>query len=151
MAQILNKKDLGLWAGGTKTLLSSCCSSACCMLAKSILFAQQMKRSEKQWTNFNLRWNDTRDWIYDWRFSNLKWCKKMKNNKFLKKQKENLSGSAQLSLCLCLHLPYVDMNCKSETLGKKLIFSMWLGIHKIIYIIWSIYRGVFWHTWACPH
>ena len=77
--------------------------------------------------------------------------KKMKNNKFLKKQKENLSGSAQLSFCLCLHLPYVDMNCKSETLGKKLIFSMWLGIHKIIYIIWSIHRGVFRHTWACPN
>ena len=58
IAQILNKKDLCFWAGGTKTG-SALVASAYCKLAKDIFYAQQTKRSEKQYTSFQLTWNDT--------------------------------------------------------------------------------------------
>ena len=44
IARILNKKDLRFWAGATKTS-SALVASACCILAKSIFYAQQVKRS----------------------------------------------------------------------------------------------------------
>ena len=50
IAQILTKRDLSLSAGATKTGLALF-ASAYCMLAKHIFYAQQMKKSEKRYTN----------------------------------------------------------------------------------------------------
>ena len=46
----LLKKDLSFWTGATETG-SALVASACCMLARSIFYWQQMKRSEKQCKN----------------------------------------------------------------------------------------------------
>ena len=53
MDQVLHKNDLNFWAGATKTG-SALAASACCMIAKSIFYTQQTKRSEKQYTNVYL-------------------------------------------------------------------------------------------------
>ena len=81
IAQIFYKKDLSFWAGAINTGLALV-ALACCMVAKSIFYAKQIKRSEKQCTNFQLNSNNT-DWIYDCRFSNLKGCKKWKITSFV--------------------------------------------------------------------
>ena len=57
IAQIFYKKDLSFWAGAIKTGLALV-ALACCMLAKSIFYAKQIKRSEKQCTNFQLNSNN---------------------------------------------------------------------------------------------
>ena len=46
----LLQKDLSFWTGATESG-SALVASACCLLAKSVFYAQQMKRSEKQCRN----------------------------------------------------------------------------------------------------
>ena len=58
IAQIFYKKDLSFWAGTINTGLALV-ALACCMVAKSIFYAKQIKRSEKQCTNFQLNSNNT--------------------------------------------------------------------------------------------
>ena len=37
----------------------------------------------------------------------------------------------------------------SQNWGMKFFFYMWLGIHKYIYVSYSIHMDVVKHTWAC--
>ena len=73
VALILNKKDLNLWATDAKTG-STLVASACCMLTKRICTHRKRKevRSSAQICNYS--WNESRDWLYDRRFWNIKGC-----------------------------------------------------------------------------
>ena len=48
------KKNLNFWVSATKTG-KALVAPACCMHVKSICYAQQMKRNEKQCTNYQLQ------------------------------------------------------------------------------------------------
>ena len=41
----------------------------------------------------------------------------------------------------------LDMKLIRKNLGMKLTFYMWLGVHKYIYLIQSIYMDMGKHTW----
>ena len=76
VAQILNKKVLNFWAVTTKTG-SAFVVSACWMLTKSIFYAQQTKRSEKQCANFQIRLK----WIFNTEFTTADFVIFKKNEK----------------------------------------------------------------------
>ena len=93
-----------------------------CMLAKSIFYARQTKRSEKQCKIFKLRWNDTRKWIDHCRCFNIKGCRKMKNNNFFFKMRKFFcllkmlpTQTSNLAICLGIlrwYLPYASVDCR---------------------------------------
>ena len=97
---------------------SALVASTCCMLAKSIFYILQTRRSEKQYTNvyLKLKWLKftTADFVI------LNAVKKMKN-RFAKKNTillhwQNFADANQqfsnLPLHFHPHLPYADANCK---------------------------------------
>ena len=121
IAQIL-RKDASFWASPKKTqlfLLTACSQKA---------FFTHRKKKWKNAQIFNLRWNDTRGWICNCRFFNLRGCKKMKNKFFKKKEAFFCLGKILLTqtnnLALCLGIYVVICRMPTQIARVPIVFHL---------------------------
>ena len=93
-----------------------------------------LRPEKKKWKTaqiFKLRWNDTRGWICNCRFFNLKGCKKMKNKFFFKKKKKEaffclgkILSTQTNNLALCLGIYVAICRMPTQTARVPIVFHL---------------------------